>query len=103
MHLVILPNGQRTLVRSPLQGSKVLQLTLTEVVDRIPFDHPQDIEKAIALAAWEDGEHGDRYEGRRTEIRVGYDLAEAWTPYEFRIGGKVSHAGAKYFQPYGEG
>ena len=100
MHSVILPNGHGTLIRPPIQESttpQVLQLTLTEVVDRIPFSHPQDIEETIALATWEDGEYGDRYEGRRIEIGVDYDLTVAWTPYEVRIGGKVSHVGTNIF------
>jgi len=100
MHSVVLPNGQGTLIRPPLQGSttpQILQLTLTEVVDRIPFNHPEDIEETIALATWEEGNDGDRYEGRRTEISVDYDLAAAWTPYEVRIGGKVSHVGTNIF------
>jgi hypothetical protein len=100
MHSVVLPNGHGTLIRPPAQGEtapQVLQLTLTECVERIPFDYPEDIEETIALATWESGDDGDRYEGRRTEIRVDYDLAMAWTPYEVRIGGKVSHVGTNIF------
>jgi hypothetical protein len=100
MHSVVVPNGHGTLIRPPLQGSavpQILQITLTECVERIPFNHPEDIEETIALATWEEGDDGDRYEGRRTEIRVDYDLAVAWTPYEVRIGGKISHVGTNIF------
>lgn len=100
MHSVVLSNGHGTLIRPPLKGStvpQILQVTLAECVERIPFNHPEDIEETIALATWEDGDDGDRYEGRRTQIRVDYDLAMAWTPYEVCIGGKVSHVGTNVF------
>ena len=100
MHSVVLPNGHGTLIRPPLQGSSVpqiLQITLTECIERIPFNHPEDIEETIALATWEEGDDGDRYEGRRTEVRVDYDLAVAWMPYEVRLGGKISHIGTNIF------
>lgn len=52
------------------------------------------IEENIAMAPWEKGDDGDKYEGRRTEIRVDHDLAVTWTPYEVRVGGKVDHVEA---------
>jgi hypothetical protein len=96
MHSCILPSGSGTLIRPPLpstEAPQILNLTLPEIVNRIPFDLPQGIEENIAIASWEDGDDGEKYEGRKSEVRVDYDLAMAWTPYEVRIGGKVTHVG----------
>jgi len=101
MHAIILPNGQATLIRPPVPGSSVrqlLQITLPACIDRIPFDHPEEIEETIALAAWEDGEDDDRYGGRQTEVKVDMDFAVVWTPFVVYIGGKVSHRGTNVFQ-----
>lgn len=57
----------------------------------------EPMEENIALATWQDGDDGDKYEGRRTEIRIDYDLAVAWTPFEVRKGRKVTHVGTNIF------
>ncbi|KAH9221921.1 hypothetical protein DL95DRAFT_381695 [Leptodontidium sp. 2 PMI_412] len=111
MHSCILPSGHALLIRpiadkisslvehshqstSPRQH---LQITLPEVIDRIPFDSPVSMEENIALTVWEDGDDGDKYGGRKSEIRVDGDIAFAWTPYEVRLGGVLHHVGTNVF------
>ena len=55
------------------------------------------MEENIALTDWEAGDDGDKYGGRKTEIRVDGDIAFAWTPYEVRIGGVLQHVGTNMF------
>ncbi|KAJ6632228.1 hypothetical protein B0H10DRAFT_2427028 [Mycena sp. CBHHK59/15] len=70
----ILPSGGATLLRN---GSPLF-LTLADVVDRIPFDHPQNLEERIS---------------GQPVILVDRDIAMAWTPYEFFIGDSLDHVG----------
>jgi len=55
------------------------------------------MEENIALAEWEEGDDGMKYNGRKTEVRVDEDLAVVWTPFEFRKDGKLSHEGTNCF------
>jgi hypothetical protein len=55
------------------------------------------MEENIALATWQDGDDGDRYGARRTEVRVDGDLGMAWTPFEVRSGGEVVNVGTNVF------
>lgn len=100
----VLPTGHATLIR-PSQdgqgGSQVMQFTLPELIERVTKigkESPEPMSENIALATWQEGDDGDKYEGRRTEIRIDYDLAMAWTPYEVRKGDVVSHVGTNIFQ-----
>ncbi|KAJ6455281.1 hypothetical protein C8R47DRAFT_211506 [Mycena vitilis] len=70
----ILPSGGATLLRN---GSPIFT-TLAGVVERIPFDHPQEMSEVIS--------------GQPT-IVVDRDLAMAWTPYEFLFDNVVHHVG----------
>lgn len=112
MHSCILSTGQALLIRpivktttnpseSPNQGTppprQHLQITLSEVVNRIPFESPVSMEEKIALAEWEDGDDGDSYGGRKSEIRVDGDIAFAWTPYKVRVDGVLHHVGTNVF------
>ncbi|PVH81630.1 hypothetical protein DL98DRAFT_570995 [Cadophora sp. DSE1049] len=112
MHSCILPSGSALLIR-PVNSKSLeanerssqgillprqhLQITLPEVVDRIPWDSPANMEENIALAEWEDGDDEENYGGRKTEIRVDGDIAFAWTPYEVRVGGVLHHFGTNIF------
>lgn len=66
-------------------------------MNRIPFDSAASLEENIALAEWEEGEDGERFEGRKSEARVDGDLAAVWTPYEFLRDGVLSHVGTNVF------
>jgi hypothetical protein len=58
MHSTILPSGHATLIRpSPPPSAKknILQITLEQTVDRIPFDGEVESGGTIAGAEWEDG------------------------------------------------
>ncbi|KAL2068055.1 hypothetical protein VTL71DRAFT_16153 [Oculimacula yallundae] len=114
MHSCILPTGTALLIRPatitksaeialqaptpepqtpPPPTRQHLHLTLPQVIDRIPFQLLVSIEENIALAEWEDGDDGDRYGGRKTEIRVYEDVAFAWTPFETKFDGVVQTVG----------
>lgn len=55
MRSVIFPGGHATLIRPQPDGTKtILQITLEQAVDRIPFDSPEELEEAIASAEWEE-------------------------------------------------
>ncbi|KAG4440933.1 hypothetical protein IFR05_003562 [Cadophora sp. M221] len=111
MHSCILPSGHALLIRpiapktsSEHQNSSQstplrqhLQITLPEVIDRIPFESPVSMEENIALTEWEDGDDGEKYRGRKSEIRVDGDIAFAWTPYEVRHSGVLHHVGTNVF------
>jgi hypothetical protein len=94
--LLIRPSPSRSSPSSPV-GKQHLSLTLAEVVNRIPFDSAASLEENIALAEWEEGEDGERFEGRKSEARVDGDLAAVWTPYEFLRDGVLSHVGTNVF------
>lgn len=55
------------------------------------------MEENIALAEWEEGDDGDRYQRRKSEVRVDGDIAVAWTPYEVRLDGRLHHVGTNVF------
>ncbi|KAH7393490.1 hypothetical protein BKA64DRAFT_676330 [Cadophora sp. MPI-SDFR-AT-0126] len=112
MHSCILPTGTALLIRpvnsKPLEAHvqpsqdiplprQHLQITLPEVVDRIPWDSPVTIEENIALAEWEQGDDEGKYGGRKSEIRVDGDIGFAWAPYEVRFGGVLHHVGTNIF------
>ena len=109
MHSCTLPTSHALLIRpSPDARSgktpsssqlpkQILHLTLAQVVDRIPWDSPESIEENIARADWEEGDDGDKYGGRKTEVRVDGDLAMVWTPYEVRKDGLLTHNGTNVF------
>ncbi|KAE9374628.1 hypothetical protein N431DRAFT_438066 [Stipitochalara longipes BDJ] len=101
MHACIHPSGGHALLIRPSPSSSKtkqhLSLTLAEVVDRIPFDSPEELEENIALAEWEEGDDGTKYGGRKSEVRVDHDLAVVWTPYEVRKDGNLSHVGTNVF------
>ncbi|KAH7321823.1 hypothetical protein BKA65DRAFT_568681 [Rhexocercosporidium sp. MPI-PUGE-AT-0058] len=104
MHSCILPSGHALLIRPVAKESSSvapprqhLQITLPEVIDRIPFDSPVTMEENIALTDWEEGDDGEKYGGRKSEVRVDNDIALAWTPYEVRLGGVLHHVGTNAF------
>jgi hypothetical protein len=100
MNSTLLPNGHATLIRPALKDnstSQVIQLSFAELMERLTEPRDQFLEENIALATWQDGDDGNRYQGRRTKVSVDHDLAVAWTPYEVRMGGKVIHVGTNIF------
>ncbi|KAJ7576991.1 hypothetical protein C8J56DRAFT_972069 [Mycena floridula] len=70
----ILPDGGAVLMRN----GAPLFMKLTGVVDRIPFDSPDEMEERIS---------------GQPLLRVDHDIAMAWTPYEFLINDKLDHVG----------
>jgi len=99
----LLPTGHAMLIRPQPEGEgdekRIVNMNLGELVNvltSITEDAPP-MEENIALATWQDGDDGDRYNGRRTEIRVDGDLAVAWTPFEVRAGGEVKMVGTNIF------
>ncbi|KAK0099733.1 hypothetical protein ONS95_013374 [Cadophora gregata] len=112
MHSCILSSGHALLVRpinsKPLNSKESasrdtqtppqhLQITLPEVIDRIPWDSPVSLEENIALTEGEEGDDEEKYGGIKSEIRVDGDIAFAWTPYEVRLGGILHHVGTNVF------
>jgi hypothetical protein len=70
----VLPTGGATLSRPP----NTLILTLTEVVERIPFDElAGTLEEVI-------------YD---PEVKIDHDIAMIWAPYKFYIDGEIHHVG----------
>ncbi len=55
------------------------------------------MEENIALAEWEEGNDGEKYGGRKSEVRVDGDIAVCWTPYEVRLAGRLHHVGTNAF------
>jgi hypothetical protein len=74
MLALILPDGGATLSRPP----QTLQMNLTEVVERIPFDGSMgQLEERIY----------------NPQVMVDHDIAMVWAPYEFLINGTIYHIG----------
>ncbi|KAF8849110.1 hypothetical protein BDZ45DRAFT_246316 [Acephala macrosclerotiorum] len=112
MHSCVLPDGHALLIRPKAYTGAVessttapnseqqpekqhLSVTLSEVINRLPFDSPKSMEENIAPASWESSCSSDLnlYDGRKTEVKVDHDLAMVWTPYEVRIDGVRHHVG----------
>jgi len=73
----IIPEGSGILSRP----DQTLHLSLAAVVERIPFDAPQQLEEPI-------------YDPL---IRIDHDLAMLWARYDFFIDGSLHHVGANIF------
>ncbi|KAF7357287.1 putative lumazine-binding protein [Mycena sanguinolenta] len=71
---LVLPSGGATLLRN---GAPIFT-NLVGVVERIPFDHPQEMSEIIS--------------GQPT-VLIDRDIAMAWTPYEFYFDGVLHHVG----------
>ena len=104
----VLPTGHAALLRpsppnpsSNLHTKQIFHLTLADVIAKVTTisDGVPRLEENIALASWQDGDDGDRYGGRRTEVRVAGGLGMAWTPFEVRTieGGEVVNVGTNVF------
>ncbi|KAJ7806420.1 hypothetical protein B0H14DRAFT_1567957 [Mycena olivaceomarginata] len=74
MLALVLSSGGATLVRN----DGPIFTTLQGVVDRIPFDHPQEMSEIISA---------------QPTVLVDREIAMAWTPYEFYFDGVVHHVG----------
>jgi len=97
MHSLILPSAHVTNIRPPVIKTR----PLPDLIDSLPLDAAQSIEENIAIWDKSDEENndGDKYGGRKTEIRVDEkgSFAMAWTPYEVRYDGVVHHVGTNVF------
>ncbi|KAJ7227600.1 hypothetical protein B0H12DRAFT_1240514 [Mycena haematopus] len=71
---LILPSGGATLIRNDTP----LFMNLTDVVERIPFDHPQEMSEIISA---------------QPTVLVDHEIAMAWTPYEFYFDDVLHHVG----------
>ncbi|KAJ7348559.1 hypothetical protein DFH08DRAFT_1000495 [Mycena albidolilacea] len=72
--MLVLSSGSATLVRN----DGLIFTTLQGVVDRIPFDYPQEMSEIISA---------------QPTVLVDREIAMAWTPYEFYFDGVVHHVG----------
>ncbi|KAF8190961.1 hypothetical protein K438DRAFT_904715 [Mycena galopus ATCC 62051] len=70
----ILPEGGATLLRN----DSPMFINLTAVVERIPFDNPQEMSEIISA---------------QPTVLVDHQIAMAWTPYEFYMDGALHHVG----------
>ncbi|KAJ7152425.1 hypothetical protein C8R46DRAFT_1007043 [Mycena filopes] len=70
----ILPDGGATLLRN----GTPLHMSLRAVVERLPFDSPQQLDEPITGTP---------------VVLVDRDIAAAWTPYEFYVNGRLDHVG----------
>jgi hypothetical protein len=77
MMATVLPECHGTLSRP----DGILHLTLPAIIDRIPFDAPEQFEEPIFDPL----------------VRIDHDLAMVWARYEFMIGGKLHHVGSNVF------
>ncbi|KAJ7225119.1 hypothetical protein B0H12DRAFT_277833 [Mycena haematopus] len=71
---LVLPSGGATLLRNDTP----IFTNLVGVVERIPFDHPQEMSEIISA---------------QPTVLVDSDIAMAWTPYEFYFDGVLHHVG----------
>ncbi|KAJ7159613.1 hypothetical protein C8R46DRAFT_1194902 [Mycena filopes] len=70
----ILPDGGATLLRN----GTPLHMSLRAVVERLPFDSPQQLDEPITGTP---------------VVLIDRDIAAAWTPYEFYVDGRLDHVG----------
>jgi len=99
MFKTVLPDIHTTLIRPPQPPStipRVIQVPIAELIERVTSSTEQ-MEENIALAAWEEGDDGDRFGGRKTEVRVDGALGVAWTPFEVLVDGVASTCGTNVF------